>query len=49
MAIEKIEYRDAPINIEPLKAKVNNLEEEIATLKKRTTIAEVEIEKLKPK
>ena len=43
----KITYRDAPVDIKPLQAKIDALEEDVATLKSRADIVESEVEKLK--
>lgn len=49
MGIKEIIFRDAPIDIEPLKAKTKELEDEIVKLKDKTTTLQTEVGKLKPK
>ncbi len=45
--IEKIIYRDAPVDIKPLQDKIEVLETEISNLKNRANALETEVEKLK--
>lgn len=49
MGIEEVIYRDAPVDIEPLKAQIKALEAELKSVKDKTVILEAEVEKLKPK
>ncbi len=49
MAIEKVEFRDAPANLKPEQDRIKALEDEVAALKTKTSDLEVEVEKLKPK
>lgn len=48
MGVETIIYRDAPVDLEPLKAQIKILEAEIVSLKSRAGVLETDVEKLKP-
>ncbi len=48
MGVKSITYRNAPVDIQPLRDRITELESEVLALKEKDILIEAEVEKLKP-